>query len=311
MLKLINFYCPDDSGSSGESAQTDNDDLFEVEGSVAESEPIIDGLKAVNTPDSEGKPLESKPAVDDEPPEEDFDALIKGRYKDAFQAKVDTIINKRFKNAKANEEKVKANEETMTMLQPLFKAMASKYGVKADDIKAIVEAANNDNSNFEEEAYKNGYGDTAEYRRAMERDEELNRLREAERARTEAAEQDRQRRELLERWNTESEELKKEVEGFDFRSEWNGSDRFRYLVNSGFNVKDAYMAVHAAEYAQAAAEKAKKDILNEVRANKSRPTESNVNPNASVRVKKSVKDMSLADTDRIIEEAKRGRKITF
>ena len=307
---LKNFYAPED-GASGASAQTDNDDLFEVEGSAAESEQVIDGLNAVNTPDSEGKPLKSEEAVDDEPPEEDFDTLIKGKYKEQYQANVDAIINKRFKNAKANEEKLKANEATMAKLQPLFNAMAAKYGIKADDIDAIIEAADKDNSNYEQAAYDNGYGDTAEYRRAVERDEELNRLRAAEKERVEAAEQDRQRRELLEGWLAESEEFKKEVEGFDFKSEWDGSDRFRYLVNSGFKVKEAYMAVHAAEYAKAAAEKAQKDILAEIRANKTRPTESSANPQAAIRVKKSVKDMSLEDTERIIQEAKRGRKITF
>ena len=71
------------------------------------------------------------------------------------------------------------------------------------------------------------------------------------------------------------------------------------------------MAVHAAEYAKAAADKAQKDILAEIRANKTRPTESSANPQAAIRVKKSVKDMSLEDTERIIQEAKRGRKITF
>jgi hypothetical protein len=307
---LKNFYAPED-GASGASAQTDNDDLFEVEGSDAESEQVIDGLNAVNTPDSEGKPLKPEKAVDDEPPEEDFNALIKGKYKDQYQAKVDAIINKRFKDAKANEEKLKANEATMAKLQPLFNAMAAKYGIKADDIDAIIEAADKDNSNYEQAAYDNGYGDTAEYRRAVERDEELNRLRAAEKERVEAAEQDRQRRELLEGWLAESEEFKKEVEGFDFKSEWDGSDRFRYLVNSGFKVKEAYMAVHAAEYAKAAADKAQKDILAEIRANKTRPTESSANPQAAIRVKKSVKDMSLEDTERIIQEAKRGRKITF
>lgn len=307
---LKNFYAPED-GASGASAQTDNDDLFEVEGSAAESEQVIDGLNAVNTPDSEGKPLKSEEAVDDEPPEEDFNTLIKGKYKEQYQAKVDAIINKRFKDAKANEEKLKANEATMAKLQPLFNAMAAKYGIKADDIDAIIEAADKDNSNYEQAAYDNGYGDTAEYRRAVERDEELNRLRAAERERVEAAEQDRQRRELLEGWLAESEEFKKEVEGFDFKSEWDGSDRFRYLVNSGFKVKEAYMAVHAEEYAKAAADKAQKDILAEIRANKTRPTESSANPQAAVRVKKSIKDMSLEDTERIIQEAKRGRKITF
>ena len=305
-----NFYHPEDGGS-GASASADNDDLFEVDSSDAGSDQIIDGLNAVNTPDSEGQPLNTEQSADDEPPAEDFDTLIKGKYKDQFQSKVDAIIKKRFKDAKANEEKIKTHDDTMAKLQPLFNAMAAKYGVSADDIDAIVKAADEDNSNFEQLAYNNGYGDTAEYRKQLERDNELNRLREAERARVEAAEQDRQRQELLQGWLSESQELKKEVEGFDFKSEWDASDRFRYLVNSGFKVKEAYMAVHAEEYAKAAAEKAQKDILAEIRANKSRPTESNANPQAAIRVKKSIRDMSLEDTERIIQEAKRGKKITF
>lgn len=309
MIKRPFFYSPEDGGA-GASAQTDNDDLFETDSSDAGSE-TIDGLKAVDTPDSEGKPLNPEQPVDDEPPEEDFDTLIKGKYKDQFQAKVDAIFNKRFKNAKANEEKIKVHDDTMAKLQPLFNAMAARYGVNANDIDAIVKAADEDNSNFEQLAYDNGFGDTAEYRRQLERDNELNRLREAERARVEAAEQDRQRQELLQGWLSESEELKKEVEGFDFKSEWDASDRFRYLVNSGFKVREAYMAVHAEEYAKAAADKAQKDILAEIRANKSRPTESNANPQAAIRVKKSIRDMSLEDTERIIQEAKRGKKITF
>lgn len=308
---LLHFYAPDD-GAGAAPASANDDDLFEaVDDSVAESDQPIDGIKAVNTPDSQGNPLEQDPSDDDDRAEESFDDLIKGRYKDEFQTKVNGIIDKRFKTHKQTEEKAKKLEGDMAKLRPLFSAMAAKYGLDPNDIEGIVKAADQDNSNFESEAYEKGFGDAAAYREHLANQAELNRLREAERVRQESETQDLLRRQLLEGWETESEAFRKEIPDFDFKKEWDGSERFRYLVNSGFKVKEAYMAVHAEEYARAAAERAQQDILREVKANKARPVESNVGTNTAIRVKKSIKDMSLEDTERIIREAKAGKKITF
>lgn len=321
MLKFINFYFPEDAGAGGAAEAANNDELFEyVDNSVAESKANVNGIKAVNVPDTQGKPYDSgetataddEPAVEtDEKEPEDFESLIEGRYKKDFQSKVDGIINKRFRQNKKNEELIKQFEAEKEMLAPLFKAMGAKYGIDPTDVKAIVEAADKDNSNFEQAAYDNGFDDAESFRKHTEREEELNRLREQERVRKETELANKQRQELIEGWLEESTEFKKEIPTFDFKNEWNNNERFRYLVNSGFSVKDAYKSTHFDDYLQAERKRAQDDILREVRMNHSRPIESNANANAAIRVKKSIKDMSLEDTERVIREAKSGKTIVF
>lgn len=315
----INLYSPDEGGASGEAAATANekDDLFEtVENSDAEGdEQLIDGVKAVNTKDSEGQPLKTEEKADDEPETESFESLVKGRYKKEAQAYVNGIINKRFPKIKGNEERVKELETERDMLQPLFNAMAAKYGLDPKDIKAIVAAADKDNTNFENEAFAKGFGDAATYRKYLSEQDELTRLRESERARIANEESNRQREQLVRGWLEEANALKALVPDFDFKSEWHGNERFQYFLNSGFSVEESYKMTHVDEYAEAkakaAAEKAQSDILREVRANKARPTESNANPQAAVRVTKPISDMTLEDTEKIIQEAKRGKKISL
>lgn len=313
MLKYFNFYSPEDGGAGAAAPSATNDDLFEAvnDSDAGSNQQPIDGMKAVNTPDSEGKPLETNQSADDEQVGEDFDSLIKGRYKKEYQAKVDGVINKRFKNNKQNEEKIQQLEAEKAMLQPLFQAMGARYGIDPSDVKAIVEAADKDNSNFENEAFEKGFSDAAQYRQQLARDQELNRLRESERVRIETETANRQRQQLLEGWIAESSEFKKEVPEFDFKTEWESNEKFKYLVNSGFSVRDAYRTTHYDEVLQAEVDKAKETILREVRTNQARPIENTIGSSAAIRVKKSIKDMSLEDTDRIIREAKLGKKITF
>lgn len=315
----INFFSPDEGGASGEavSSANESDDLFEtVEGSDAESDnQLIDGIKAVNTKDSEGDPLKTSDKADDEPESESFESLVKGRYKKEAQAYIDGIFKKRFPNIKENEALVKSLKEERDMIQPLFNAMAAKYGLDPKDIKGIVEAADKDNTNFENEAFEKGFSDASAYRKYITEQEELERLRENDRVRKETEENNQQREQLIKGWLTEADSLKSIVPDFNFKNEWNGNERFRYFLNSGFSVEESYKMTHVDEYAEAkakaAAEKAQNDILREVRANKSRPTETNANPQAAVRVKKAISDMTLEDTEKIIQEAKRGRKVSF
>lgn len=310
------FYSPDAGGASGAAAPTaTNDDLFEVvEGSDAESEQPIEGVTAVNTPDSEGEPLEANATADDEPKAESFDALMKRiqtDYKKEYQAHFNAAFNKRHKEHKQLEETVTNLKAERESIQPLVRALAARHGVNPEDIKALVEAVDKDNSYFEKEAYEKGFGTPEAYREHLKTTEELNRLRESERERTQTDEDNRHREQLLRGWLDESRSLQKEVAGFDFKAEWNSNQQFRYLLNSGFSVKDAYKMTHVDEYVKAAEKRAQESVVREVAANRARPIENGVDAHAAVRVKKSISDMTLADTDRIIQEAKRGKKISF
>ncbi|MBQ8895585.1 MAG: hypothetical protein IJY88_02190 [Clostridia bacterium] len=316
LKKYFNFHSPD--GESGAAASTANtDDLFEtVEGSDAGSEErLIDGVKAVNTRDTEGNSLNAAAGDDDGLDDEAaFEELINGKYKDVYQKKINGVIGKRFKSIKKTEEELASLKSERESFQPLFNAMAAKYGIDPKDVKAIVEAASEDNSNFEDEAFKHGFSNAEAYRNHLNQAAELERLRDADRQRTQLQEQNEQRDQLMRGWLNEAKELKAIVPEFDLKAEIQ-NDRFSYFLNSGFSVSDAYKMTHVDEYAAAkaaaAAKEAEARTLNELRANRARPTESAAVSSASVRVKKSVSNLTLADTDRLIEEAKRGKKITL
>ena len=316
LKKYFNFHSPD--GESGAAASTANtDDLFEtVEGSDAGSEErLIDGVKAVNTRDTEGNSLNAAAGDDDGLDDEAaFEELINGKYKDVYQKKINGVIGKRFKSIKKTEEELASLKSERESFQPLFNAMAAKYGIDPKDVKAIVEAASEDNSNFEDEAFKHGFSNAEAYRNHLNQAAELERLRDADRQRTQLQEQNEQRDQLMRGWLNEAKELKAIVPEFDLKAEIQ-NDRFSYFLNSGFSVSDAYKMTHVDEYAAAkaaaAAKEAEARTLNELRANRARPTESAAVSSASVRVKKSVSNLTLADTDCLIEEAKRGKKITL
>ncbi len=323
MKKFFKLYSPDEGGVSGASASTadTSDSLFEsIEGSAAgNNAPIIDGLNAVNATDSEGKPLKSSLQVDDEPATEDFLSLINGKYQKEYQqsiqkevnSRVKTAFNKRFKNHMQTSERLQRAEESLTSLKPLIDAMASRYGLDPKNIKAIVEAADKDDSNFEREAAEKGFGDTDTYRRHLKNERELNDFREKDRAQKESAAKQQDRQRLVDGWLNEAGTFKKDFPEFDFKAEWEGNDRFRYLLTSGWSVKEAYAAVHPDDYAKTLAKQAERAVIQEVRANNRRPAEGGAGVQGALRVTKSLEDLSHEDLQKIRSEAKRGKKIRF
>lgn len=86
------------------------------------------------------------------PPEDrnaKFEALIKGEFKDLYDARVQDTIQKRLKGTKETVEQYEA-------LKPTLEILSKKYGVDASDIKALNKAIEEDDSYLEEEAVKKG-----------------------------------------------------------------------------------------------------------------------------------------------------------
>ena len=65
--------------------------------------------------------------------QEDFEALIRGEYREEFQKRTQRIIDKRFKQQGELENTLKSHDELLTVL-------AQKYGVDSRDAKAIMDA---------------------------------------------------------------------------------------------------------------------------------------------------------------------------
>lgn len=80
-------------------------------------------------------------------PEAEFEKLIKGQYKQQYDARVQETIRKRLKGSKETVEKLQS-------LQPMLEMLAKKYGVDAADVAALTKAVEDDDAYYREEAEK-------------------------------------------------------------------------------------------------------------------------------------------------------------
>ena len=82
-------------------------------------------------------------------PEEEFDELIKGKYRSQYQARFQQGISERFKN--------QANlQQQLDGLKPMLDALAKQRGVEAGDYEALSKNILDDDSLYEDEAEEKG-----------------------------------------------------------------------------------------------------------------------------------------------------------
>ena len=250
---------------------------------------------------------EATPAAEVNPtPTEDrnakFEALIKGEYKDLYDARMQDTIQKRLKGSKETVEKYEA-------LAPTLEILAKKYGVDASDIKALNKAIEEDDSYFEEEALEKGITvEQLKEIRKMERENaELKRERE-ERNRKENADR------IYAQWMEQAEQAKAVYPSFDFRKEMQ-NPQFVNLLRSNVDAKTAFEVIHKDEIIPAAmqytAKTVEQKLTNKIIANGARPAENGNNSQSATVVKSDVSQLSKADRQEIIRRVQRGEKIRF
>lgn len=232
----------------------------------------------------------------------EFENLIKGDYRDLFNARVQNIVQNRLKESKAAQEKLDG-------LQPVLELLSSKYGVDASDIKALSKAVEDDDSYWEEEALKRGI--------SVSSLKELKRM-ERENAQLKAAreQQERQARadQIWHDWMEQSERVKQIYPNFDFERE-TANESFTSLLKSGVDVKTAYEVVHKDEIIGGAmfqtAQVVKAKVANDIQARGKRPAENGASSQASVVTKKDVNSLTRRDREEIERRVMRGERIVF
>lgn len=201
--------------------------------------------------------------------EESFDDLIKGRYKQDYQAKFDKALNKRMSKANAQ---IQEGIDFRNKLTPALEKFAAKYGIKdSTDIDSIVSAIDSDNSIYEEIATERGV--TVEQAKELMQAERIIRQDEIRQ------QQDAQKiafQNQMNAWRQEAEELKEYYPNFNFELE-SKNDKFREWLNRGMSVKDAYEHIHLPEFLSGAMgyayNQCRQDIADTMRANANRPIE--------------------------------------
>ena len=231
-----------------------------------------------------------------------FEALIKGEFKDLYDARMQDTIQKRLKGSKEKEAK-------LDELTPTLEMLAKKYGVDASDIKALNKAIEEDDAYYEEEAMEKGI--SVEQLKAVKKMEREN-------AELKRQMEDRNNRERAERdvaeWMVQAEEAKKSFPNLDLGEELK-NPQFIDLLKSGVGVETAYFAMHHRELVpqamQYTAKAVEQKLTNKVIANGARPTENGIKNQSSVIVKSDVSQLSKADRAEIIRRVARGEKIRF
>lgn len=234
---------------------------------------------------------------------EEFLALANGKYKAAYTAEVQRIIDRRFREARDAEKELRA-------LRPLAELLLRRYGIENGDLERLLEAVAGDDPALAARAEKNGV--TAEQQRHMEdMERELNRLRRAEILRM----REEQARQTTGRWLAEAEALRAgDYPGFDLRAEAQDPD-FMRLLHAGVPVRLAYELLHRDELLRdaqrRAASEAEKRLLDDIRAQGMRPRENGAAAQGGFVSRADPRGLSKEDRARIRERVSRGERVVF
>ena len=183
-------------------------------------------------------------AGNEDAPEETFESLIKGKYRDEYKARVDKALNGRFKQTRQMETR-------LGKMQPIIEVMAECYGIdftdpEAMDLDALYQRVTQDKKMYEEEAMREGVPvEILMQRKNLQRqqralDTQQRRIAEENEARAEMSE-------LM----SQAVALKSTIPDFDIEREMLNPAFARMVLKaprgSGVPLEAAYYAVHHAE----------------------------------------------------------------
>lgn len=249
---------------------------------------------------------EEAPAAEEQAPAIDrsaqFEALIKGEYKDLYDKRVQDTIRAR----------LRANEDTVNRynaFSPVRDMLADKYGVDANDPQAIMKALDEDESFYEAEAQDSGLSvqQVKEMRRMKRENASL-------RAQMQQQEAQRQSDAILADWMQQGEQVKQVYPSFDLQQELQ-NEQFRSLLKSKVPLQTAFEVIHKDEIIPAAmqftAKQVEQKVANSIRAGQNRPAEGAMGSQSAVQTKSDVSQLTKADRDEIDRRVARGEKIRF
>ncbi len=233
-------------------------------------------------------------------PEAEFDALIKGKYKAQYDAKMQDIIRKRLKGAEETVDKYNA-------IQPILDILGKKHGVDASDIQALTKAIEQDDSYFEQEAMERGLTvKQLKEVRSMEKENAALRQQMQERKTQENANK------LYASWMQQAEEVAKVYPSFDMRAEMQ-NPKFQELLRSNIDVRTAYEVIHKDDIIRGAmqftAQTVESKIAKSIAANGARPSENGAGSGSAAIVKRDPSLWTREDRREVAKRVARGEKI--
>lgn len=235
-------------------------------------------------------------------PKAEFEKLIRGEYKDAYEEKIKENLAKRFRE---NEELRKKLDDANEILAEL----SERYNMNFEDTDELKKAVHADNGLFADEAQRQGMDvETYRYMKKLERENH------GYKKQIEKSRRDSEAAEMMKRWYDNSQELAKSYPDFDMTAEID-NPKFIKLVQSGIDLKTAYEVVHIADILDRerdnAATEARRDVELEYRSRDNRPYENGLSAQSSALIKNNVGSLSAKQRAELAKRAARGEKITF
>lgn len=239
---------------------------------------------------------------------ESFEELIKGKYKKDFDTQVQKILSSRFKNQKDH-------QAILDRMRPAMELMAQRYGLVPDekkglDYEALYQKLVDDNSMYEEEAFKRGM-QVEDLKRMKQLEIENARL---QRSASDAA-KEAESRKAYDSLVRAGEELKAVYPDFDLHTEMQ-NPAFGRLVAVGVPLRTVYEVVHKDEILsggmQYAVQKTQEKISKSIQSGLTRPKENGSSSQASAEIGSlDPSKLTRKDFAQIKARAERGERITF
>ena len=236
----------------------------------------------------------------------EFEKLIKGQYKEQYDARMQDTIRSRLKG---KDSQIAELTDKQDAVSPILELLAKKHGVDATDIDALRKAIEADDSYFEEEALERGLTvqQLKEIRKMERENAELRKQMQAQQTQENA-------NKLYASWMNQAEDAKKVYPSFDLKAEMQ-NPKFVDLLRSNIDVRTAYEVLHKDDIIRGAmqftAQTVESKIAKNIAAQGARPAENGMSSGSPAVVKSDVSQLSRADRDEIRRRVARGEKIRF
>ena len=215
------------------------------------------------------QPNDPNGVADAEDAKAKYDSYRKGEGKQFIDKDIETAIRRRFKD-------YNTLKESNTKMQNVMSALATRYGIDANDTDALSKAIADDDSYYEKAA-DNANMSVEQYKKMMRLEAENAEL---QRIRAEEANRAEFNRRYAE-WSAQAEGAKTVYPNLDLNAEMQNKDFFD-LVNRGVDVKTAFEVIHKDEIingavsvtAQRTAQAVQQQTVNNIRTKGLRPNES-------------------------------------
>lgn len=242
-------------------------------------------------------------------PEAAFDGLIKGQYKDQFNARVKKIVDGRVSTLHKQVQGYEAG-------QPVFDILAQKYGKDPTDYAGIAEAIRQDASLYEKEAMESGMDAQVlmKMRNVEAENASFRRQQEFQRQQQQEQQQRQQAEEQVSRWNQQAVQAKQVYPKLDLQNEI-ANPAFSRLLQSGVDVRTAYEVIHKDEILQGAmqyaAQRAAQNVTDNVIAGAARPVENGTGAQGAVSAKVDPSKLSDEEFDNLLKRVANGERIVL